>query len=91
MCGYDRCPAALTFHHPDPSAKDADIARFLDAPLAKYLAEVDKCRLLCFNCHMEAHWRHGSATADGQEAEVTSAINAARSAQLKDRGALGTH
>jgi transposase len=54
LCGYDRCAAALEFHHVDPTAKafglsDDGVARSLD----RARAEAAKCVLLCANCHVE--------------------------------------
>jgi len=56
-CGYDKCIAALNFHHRDPNQKDFGLAfggnmHTWDA----YWAEVQKCDLLCANCHAEEHW-----------------------------------
>ena len=53
-CGYNRCNAALDFHHKDPSQKDFGIAakghtRSWDA----IKKELDKCELVCSNCHRE--------------------------------------
>lgn len=54
LCGYDRCLAALQFHHIDPAAKQfAMSARGLARSLAAARAEADKCVLLCANCHAE--------------------------------------
>lgn len=55
-CGYSRCVAALTFHHPNDDKESTGVCAFYEGPLKKFLAEVDKCQLLCFNCHMEEHW-----------------------------------
>lgn len=49
----------LHFHHRDPSTKAFIIERALDAP-GKYptevlLAELDKCDVVCANCHMLRH------------------------------------
>ena len=54
LCGYDRAPAALQFHHLDPAQKSFQLSRrgatiALDAARA----EVAKCVLLCANCHAE--------------------------------------
>jgi hypothetical protein len=54
-CGYDRCVKAMTFHHRDPAAKEFAISQMLDRGWAVLSAELDKCDLLCFNCHMEEH------------------------------------
>jgi hypothetical protein len=53
-CGYSKSLAALEFHHRDPNAKDFSISKknVLDE---KTKAELDKCLLLCSNCHREVH------------------------------------
>jgi transposase len=54
LCGYDRCPGALQFHHTDPSAKAFQIgAHGVTRALAAARAEAGKCVLLCANCHAE--------------------------------------
>ncbi|HEX4623496.1 MAG TPA: hypothetical protein VH231_03515 [Solirubrobacteraceae bacterium] len=54
ICGYDRCMAALEFHHIDPAEKAFHISRRgVSRSLAKARAEARKCVLLCSNCHME--------------------------------------
>jgi len=55
-CGYDKCPAALEFHHKDPSKKDFTIARYRRVFNDKIKDELDKCQLLCSNCHREHHY-----------------------------------
>ena len=54
-CGYDHCIKAMTFHHRDPSEKAFAVSQMLDRAWAILRAELDKCDLLCFNCHMEEH------------------------------------
>lgn len=58
VCGYDKSYAALTFHHRDPSVKEIrlDIRGLSNRKWSKILEEVEKCDLVCFNCHMEIHW-----------------------------------
>jgi hypothetical protein len=54
LCGYDRCVAALQFHHVDPEAKSFAISRAgVTRSLAKAREEAGKCVLLCANCHAE--------------------------------------
>lgn len=57
-CGYNKYLGAMDFHHLDPNEKDFDIAR---ARLTKFdervTKELDKCILLCSNCHREQHAR----------------------------------
>ncbi len=56
ICGYATCARALSFHHQDPEQKDFGIsARGLTRSWEKIQAELDKCVLLCANCHMELH------------------------------------
>lgn len=49
MCGYDRHPAALQFHHLGDKA--FTIGKSMSLAFSKIVAEVSKCRLLCGNCH----------------------------------------
>jgi transposase-like protein len=54
LCGYNRCVGALEFHHLDPMSKRLGIsAGGLTLSAAAVRAEVDKCVLLCSNCHAE--------------------------------------
>jgi len=54
LCGYDRSPAALQFHHTDPAAKEFHIALGgVSRSLDRARAEARKCVLLCANCHAE--------------------------------------
>mgnify|MGYP000923179231 CR=1 FL=1 len=61
VCGYLRCVAALSFHHTDPTKKDFNISGSTRAWCAIKL-ELDKCVLLCHNCHCEVH--HGTLSLD---------------------------
>lgn len=54
ICGYDRCRAALAFHHLDPDAKRMHVsADGRGTALDVLRAEARKCVLLCHNCHAE--------------------------------------
>lgn len=56
ICGYKKCIRALTFHHIDPSKKSFGLsANGITRSWDKTKAELDKCVLLCMNCHMEIH------------------------------------
>jgi 5-methylcytosine-specific restriction endonuclease McrA len=56
ICGYNKCIRALTFHHVDPSQKSFGIsARGITRSWEKIKDELDKCVLLCANCHAEVH------------------------------------
>lgn len=56
LCGYNRYQGALEFHHKDPSQKDFGMSKFSRNTLSdEAKAELDKCSLLCANCHREEH------------------------------------
>lgn len=54
ICGYNKSAKAMHFHHPDPTLKDFNISHG-SYSWAKIKAEVEKCQLLCMNCHAEIH------------------------------------
>ena len=56
-CGYDRYIGSLEFHHLDPESKEFDLADFHSTDFESVKAELDKCLLLCANCHREEHAR----------------------------------
>lgn len=56
ICGYNKCNRALSFHHKDPTKKDFGLAAHgLTRAWEKTKKELDKCILVCANCHMEIH------------------------------------
>tara|TARA_R110000803_G_scaffold204983_1_gene271343 strand:+ start:36 stop:596 length:561 start_codon:yes stop_codon:yes gene_type:complete len=55
VCGYNKCDAALEFHHKDPTKKDFSISKHKGVGIDKIKPELDKCALLCANCHRETH------------------------------------
>lgn len=56
-CNGDFHPAIYEFHHLDPSTKDRDPSKMLQLSWKRVQAELDKCELLCANCHRLKH--HG--------------------------------
>jgi len=56
-CGYNKNIAALEFHHRDASEKDfgVDMRTFSNTNLETLRLELDKCDMLCANCHREEH------------------------------------
>jgi hypothetical protein len=55
-CGYARCLEALEFHHLDSSKKDFGISdKGYTRSWNKIREEIDKCVLVCANCHRELH------------------------------------
>jgi 5-methylcytosine-specific restriction endonuclease McrA len=56
ICGYNKSTRALSFHHLDPKKKDFGLAyKGITRSWEKTKKELDKCILLCMNCHMEIH------------------------------------
>lgn len=55
-CGYSKCLSALQFHHKNSTTKSFGIAEKMYSKSLELLKqEVDKCELLCSNCHFEHH------------------------------------
>lgn len=51
-CGYKAHPAALQFDHLPGTKKLAGVAYLtFSAPAKKLLEEIDKCEVVCANCH----------------------------------------
>ena len=54
LCGYDRCLAALEFHHLDPATKRFSVStKGVSRAFDTVRDEAAKCVLLCANCHAE--------------------------------------
>jgi len=51
--------AAFDFHHVDASTKEFDPGLMGTHSKEKYFAELDKCILLCANCHRIEHFNNG--------------------------------
>lgn len=61
ICKYNKCIASLCFHHKDPSKKDFAISnKGRTIGWEKLKKEIDKCILLCLNCHGELHYKQNS-------------------------------
>ena len=54
-CGYDKCYAAFDFHHRDPNEKEFGWNKLKKRSKETIFKELDKCDLLCANCHREIH------------------------------------
>lgn len=56
-CLYDKCLAALEFHHRDPSTKRFNLTLTnMTQKWSRVLEEAEKCDLLCANCHREIQY-----------------------------------
>lgn len=54
-CGYKKHAAALQFHHRDPRTKLFDVNSYAGKGKAAVIREIEKCDVLCANCHFELH------------------------------------
>lgn len=54
-CGYNKSLASLSFHH--LRDKDGAISKMIanNVSWERIIQELDKCQLLCANCHGEEH------------------------------------
>lgn len=57
ICGYNKNYAALEFHHTDMKSKEFSPAELIYSSydLGQIFKELDKCILVCANCHREIH------------------------------------
>ena len=55
-CGFAH-HAALDFHHEDPTEKEYNVNRLIsNGQFKKAYAEIEKCIVLCANCHRIHHY-----------------------------------
>ena len=55
-CGYSTYDGALDFHHIDPNEKEFQLSSLRVVHINDEIKkELDKCILLCANCHRELH------------------------------------
>jgi len=56
LCNYSKHVGALEFHHLDPNEKDFGISKTgTTKSWNRIRAEIEKCILVCANCHREIH------------------------------------
>lgn len=56
-CKQEFHPAVYEFHHTKPEEKDRDPSKMMTLSQERLKTELDKCILLCANCHRIEH--HG--------------------------------
>ena len=54
-CGYDKNKDVLEFHHKNPQKKEFSISSNFNRSWESLKKELDKCIILCANCHRELH------------------------------------
>jgi hypothetical protein len=59
-CGYNKCRYALEFNHLPNFEKEYEPSRlfYMGVNWARVKKELDKCELLCSNCHKEITFAH---------------------------------
>jgi len=56
-CGYNRCLEVLEYHHKEPEFKIGEVSKLATHyNLSIGIEEIEKCVLLCANCHREFHY-----------------------------------
>ncbi len=55
ICGYHKSVKALHFHHIDSTKKKFNVSSPQNVSWARVKRELDKCILVCANCHAEIH------------------------------------
>jgi hypothetical protein len=69
-CGFDKHPKALDFHHTNPENKLFDIGKFINGRQCNeenkkiIKEEIDKCIVLCSNCHRIYHFFKSNGEVD---------------------------
>ena len=70
-CGYNEHLAALEFHHRDPKNKDFAIGGNMNRGWEFVKKELDKCILLCSNCHRIEHSKYDETSSLVKEANLS--------------------
>ena len=71
-CGCKKCGEkrmyVLDFHHRNPAEKEDTINHMIKSSSAERIKEeIQKCDILCSNCHREFHFLHNSIALDYEE------------------------
>lgn len=70
-CGINH-PAVLQFHHRDRTSKSfaiADVVRRATS-YRQITSEMEKCDVLCVNCHAKRHWNEKYGSSQWRETEL---------------------
>lgn len=84
-CGYDECEEAMEFHHLDPSQKSFSISGKYNLSWEKLKEELDKCILLCSNCHKKRHANDHISLEDYQKWIVPQSVRTEKAKERKEK------
>lgn len=67
-CGISH-PALLQFHHRDRAEKSFTISKIVSraTSVQQIMREIEKCDVLCVNCHAKRHWKENHKTDNWEE------------------------
>lgn len=65
-CGISYPPPIYDFHHLDPTKKDFTVANIIWRNLDSLREELDKCVMLCANCHRLRHYEAKQRETEGK-------------------------
>lgn len=74
-CGVKYPPYVMDFDHRDPSEKLLNVSKVGRYGIQSLLDEIEKCDVVCSNCHRErTHQRNLALLAQQEEAIVSKAV-----------------
>ncbi len=71
LCGYNAHPAALDFDHRDPSTKTVIMSSMYSYSWERQREELDKCDVMCANCHRIKSFESGQFSPGSRRYVVT--------------------
>lgn len=91
-CGYNKNLSALDFHHIDPKRKKHDWKTLRQLSWKSIINELEKCVLLCKNCHAEIHNIEDTVmnTVGIDNASLTNILSPSGKCQCCDSDVYGT-
>ncbi len=75
LCGYNKCIWAMEFHHIDRANKIFNVSTGDTPSWEKIRTELDKCILLCCNCHRELEEKEINDKRVGSSVAEPNAVN----------------
>ena len=75
FCGYNECSEALDFHHKDGEDKNFNVSKgFILYGKEEILKEIEKCIVLCSNCHRKLHYEEKKEIEEKRKGEYLEVI-----------------